>query len=111
MTPLKAIKLHCLWCMNSGRLKDVRECGDSDICPLHPLKEGIAVRGMQPLKVIREKCLECAGSSQDVRECPGQMANGFCPLHEFRFGEKPSTKKRRAVYQKRPSKTNGKAIF
>lgn len=100
-TPLKAIKAHCKWCQG-GSLQWVRECGD-DNCPLLPLREGKTVKGISPLKTIRRKCLECVETSKDVRDCPGQMTNGFCPLHPFRFGRKPSTLEKeapqKAIYQ------------
>lgn len=74
----------------NGSLKWVRDCGD-ELCPLLPLREGKAVKGVSPLRTIRGKCLECCETSQDVKECPGQMSNGWCPLHPFRFGKKPRT--------------------
>ena len=88
-TPLIAIKENCKWCMD-GSLKYVRECGDGN-CPLLPLREGKSVKGISPLKTIRAKCLECVETPQYVKECPGQMYNGFCPLHPYRFGKKSRT--------------------
>ena len=39
-----------------------------------------------PVKAIREKCLDCSGgSSSEVKACP---VNG-CALHPFRFGKNP----------------------
>ena len=100
MTPLRAIKEHCKWCMG-GSLQWVRECGD-DICPLHPLREGRAVKGVSPLQTIRRKCRECVETSQDIRDCLGEMHNGTCPVHPFRFGRKP---------QKDAQKSSTEAIF
>jgi hypothetical protein len=41
---------------------------------------------MAPLKVIREKCLECCcGSTGEVRECPITT----CPLWPYRMGTNP----------------------
>ena len=44
-----------------------------------------------PVKVIRDKCLDCCcGSSKEVELCPV----GKCPLHPFRFGKNPYREKR-----------------
>lgn len=41
---------------------------------------------MNPLKAIREKCLDCCcGQPQEVKLCP---ATG-CALHPFRLGKNP----------------------
>ena len=46
---------------------------------------------MNPLKVIRLKCLECSnGSSNEVKLCPVEK----CPLYLYRFGTNPDRKKR-----------------
>lgn len=46
---------------------------------------------MNPLKVIRLKCLECSnGSSNEVKLCPVTK----CPLYPYRFGTNPDRKKR-----------------
>ena len=46
---------------------------------------------MNPLKVIRLKCLECSnGSSNEVKLCPVEK----CPLYFYRFGTNPDRKKR-----------------
>lgn len=45
---------------------------------------------MNPMKAIREKCLDCcAGSSLEVKLC--NVEN--CPLFPFRFGKNPFRKK------------------
>ena len=43
-----------------------------------------------PLKAIRKKCLDCAGSRGEVRKC--DSAN-ICDIHPFRFGKNPFRKK------------------
>ena len=43
-----------------------------------------------PLKAIRKKCLDCAGSRGEVRKC--ESANS-CEVHPFRFGKNPFRKK------------------
>ena len=43
-----------------------------------------------PLKAIRQNCIECCGGSKhEVSLCP---ATG-CPLHPFRFGKNPYSKR------------------
>lgn len=51
-----------------------------------------------PVKAIREKCLECScGSYEEVKNCP--VAS--CALHPFRFGKNPyRTKKELTEEQK-----------
>lgn len=44
-----------------------------------------------PVKVIRDKCLDCTcGSSKKVELCPIRK----CPLWPFRFGKNPYREKR-----------------
>jgi len=43
---------------------------------------------MTPLKAIRAKCLECAGSRHAVLNC----RNGDCALYALRFGKNPHRK-------------------
>ena len=44
-----------------------------------------------PVKAIREYCLECScGSSNEVKLCTIER----CPLYAFRFGENPYRAKR-----------------
>lgn len=46
---------------------------------------------MNPLKAIREKCLDCmCGSPVEVQRC----VCPDCPLFPFRFGKNPFRKKR-----------------
>jgi len=42
-----------------------------------------------PLKAIREKCLDCNGTSLEVKLCPCTD----CALHPFRFGKNPFNKR------------------
>jgi len=50
-----------------------------------------------PLKAIREKCLDCAGSRGEVRKCPSLS----CWLHPFRFGKNPFRKKVKLTVEER----------
>lgn len=46
---------------------------------------------MNPLRAIREKCIECCGGVLgEVRQCPVKG----CALHPFRLGTNPYRKKR-----------------
>lgn len=40
---------------------------------------------MTPMKAIRAKCLDCCGSSREVRLCTVEK----CPLYPYRFGKRP----------------------
>lgn len=48
-------------------------------------------KSTNPVKVIREKCLDCCcGSMKQVELCP---CESNCPLWPFRFGKNPFRKK------------------
>ena len=48
-------------------------------------------RHRNPVKVIRDKCIDCcAGSSKEVELCAVKK----CPLWPFRFGKNPYREKR-----------------
>lgn len=50
-----------------------------------------------PVKAIREFCLECCGdSSAAVKEC-----TATCPLHPFRLGRNPYRTKREMTEEQR----------
>ena len=88
LTPLKAIRKHCLWCQGNSS-KWVAECNDYK-CPLHTLRLGHSVKGERPLKAIRKFCLHCVGTATEVRTCsPDFLMGGRCPLYEYRFGVRP----------------------
>jgi hypothetical protein len=87
MTPLKAIRRHCLWCANA-QAHEVNLCPVA-WCPLHPYRFGKMpdIPDSSPLGAIRKRCLDCVGGSfQDVTEC----ATASCDLHLFRFGKNPN---------------------
>ena len=43
-----------------------------------------------PIKAIRAKCIDCCcGDREEVKLCPATD----CPLHPFRFGKNPFTKR------------------
>lgn len=41
------------------------------------------------LKIIRQHCLLCNGSANEVKLCPAEK----CPLHPLRFGRDPEKRK------------------
>jgi len=83
--PLKAIRKHCLWCMNE-QPNEVRLCPTTD-CPFYKIRYGKRYKGIFSLKAIRERCLDCmAGSNTDVRKCPHKD----CELYLYRMGHNPS---------------------
>ena len=48
---------------------------------------------LTPMQAVRKTCLYCAGTSQGVRECDGQLEDWggkpmTCPLHPLRFGRR-----------------------
>lgn len=49
------------------------------------------MKNTNPLRVIREKCLDCCcSSSQEVKLCTAEN----CALYPFRFGKNPYRKKK-----------------
>ncbi len=86
-SPLKIIKLFCLWCCNGSSL-EARLCS-AEGCPSHALRFGKRPKGIasvRPLNIARARCLNCSGgSSKEVAEC---KAND-CPLWIYRSGHNP----------------------
>ncbi len=91
MTPAKAIRLECKWCM--GSVKSFR-C-DSEICKLND-------KSLSPLKRIRAHCLDCTETRQEVKNCTGKLLFEYrlCFLHSYRMGTNP---KRKGIGNKKPS--------
>ena len=40
---------------------------------------------MTPMKAIRAKCIDCCGTSHEVKLCAVEK----CPLYPYRFGKRP----------------------
>jgi len=88
--PVKAIRLHCLWCMYDSS-NEVKLCPTKD-CPLYPLRFGRRKLGYSALKAIRKRCIDCKGGSKaEVRKCEFKD----CSLYEFRMGHNPALKGKR----------------
>ena len=107
LTPLKATRRHCLMCAGDNR-EYVRECSDRD-CPAWPYRMG---RDRVKLRTIRELCLECAGSVQEVKDCTGGedvCGLGPCPLWRFRLGSNPNITK--ATRQKQSQRAREREIW
>ena len=111
LSPLKAVRAHCLWCCN-GLANEVSLCA-ANACPLHPyrmgrnpdkvalLEDGTAVYpaekpaarselvadGATGLGMIRRRCMDCSGGS--VAEVKACQATG-CALWPFRLGRNPN---------------------
>lgn len=104
-SPIKACKEFCKECMNTQEgMKDIWQC-PSPRCNVFPFRMGKTERGDYPsvpvLSAIRNQCLECVGSYEDIKNCTcngngkcNNLENYKCPLYEFRFGENLFTKKR-----------------
>jgi len=96
-SPLKVIRKYCLWCM-AGQSYLVAGCETKD-CPLFLFRMNKSVRGRSRLKAIRKRCLDCAGSSDEVKSCNSYQGNPdkveVCPLWEYRFGKNPKLKGKR----------------
>lgn len=90
MTPSKAIKAECRYCMNATVF---RGCS-SEICKLND----ISIKSN--LKRIKSHCITCIPeqSLQGVRKCDGKITNPephICPLHPYRLGHNPKLKGKR----------------
>lgn len=102
-SPIKAIKEFCKECMNTDTfMGDIWEC-PTEKCNLFLFRMGKTERGNYPsvpaLNAIRNHCLECVGTYNEIENCTcdgKNQCNGLenykCPLHEFRFGTNPYVK-------------------
>lgn len=109
LTPLKAIRKHCLWCMRE-QSNEVKLCPESaKPCPLWKLRFGRGVKGVSALKQIRLRCFDCSGGSpQEIRNCKFSPEFGigdvpwirYCDLWVYRDGHNPSLKGKRGKGRK-----------
>lgn len=49
------------------------------------MKEKNPYRELSPLEAIRERCLWCKNTPNNVKMCQRKL----CPLYPFRFGKEP----------------------
>ncbi len=93
MTPLEAVRKHCLWCCVDQPL-EVRECRSSKSCALWPYRFGKlpGIPGQSPLKAIRARCVDCVQGYAEVARCKQgpKLSLGPCALWPFRFGTNPN---------------------
>lgn len=82
MTPSKAIKLECRFCMG-----DVRRPCESKVCNLNN-------KSLSPLKRIKSHCLDCVEMKSEVKNCTGKLLfeERLCYLHPYRQGHDPKRK-------------------
>ena len=98
LTPLQSIRKECLYCMG-GSPQLVGEC-ESMTCVLWPYRTGRISPGADRrlLRLIRSFCLQCVGSSDEVKKCTGKMLDGtVCDFHPYRRGKRPSNHKQEPV--------------
>ena len=76
---------------------------EGELIGRHPAKVPLEIlslkfRAQNPLKAIREKCLDCCcGNAAEVRKCVAVD----CPLWPFRMGTNPFRKKRELSRQQK----------
>jgi hypothetical protein len=96
MTPTRAIKVECKWCMNGDRIS----LCNSEVCKL---KKGNLNKS--PLRRIKVYCLDClVGTIYDVKDCDGIVLNnstGKCPLHPYRLGKDSLRKKKKLTEEEK----------
>src|SRR5215471_6252336 len=80
---------------------------EGELIGKHPSEVGSEIlslkfRAQNPLKAIREKCLDCCcGKAAEVRKCVAVD----CPLWPFRMGTNPFRKKREHTAEQRQAMT------
>lgn len=63
---------------------------------------------MTPLQAIKAKCLDCVcDQKQEVKLCP--IVD--CPLHQFRFGKNPNSKRTMRDKQKQAASERFKKMW
>jgi len=80
ITPSKAIKLECKWCMGSAKSFTC----DSQICELNN-------RTLSHLKRIKLHCLDCVEIRREIKDCTVKLLSEdrLCYLHPYRLGHNP----------------------
>ena len=81
LTRLQAIRKFCIDCMG-GRIYLPTDC-PAIHCKLYPYRLGKGGGGKTIL--IRKYCLECVGTSDEVKKC----SMSECPFYNFRLGSVP----------------------
>lgn len=104
-SPIRACKEFCKECMNTQEgMNDIWQC-PSERCNVFPFRMGKTERGNYPvvpaLSAIRNHCLECLETYDEIRCCTcdgknpcNNLKNYKCPFYEFRFGTNPYSNKK-----------------
>ena len=96
LTPLKAIRKHCVEHCCLGQPSEVRVCPCKD-CEFYPYRLGHKPKTgpppkLSPLKAIRARCVDCSACElKRVKECPIRD----CPTYEYRMGKNPALVEKR----------------
>lgn len=88
MTPLRAIRLQCFFCMND-HAPGIAECTDK-VCVFYNFRmmKNNSNPRKSALKQIRKYCLDCGDGWKGVKDCEYKD----CALYKFRFGKNPNRK-------------------
>lgn len=102
VTPLRAIRLKCLYCSNNNR-EEIKNCIIPE-CSLYPFRLGKGVKRKRPskLKAIRKYCYGCEeGTWLGIKNC--ELTD--CALYQYRFGKKAGLALNPPVLKGRNKKT------
>ena len=81
LTPLKALRKYCLWCCNDS-FSEIKLCPATE-CLFYNFRDGHKHGLSFSIKIIRKKCLDCAGTSDEVKVCEHKD----CPLYIYNKGK------------------------
>lgn len=95
MTPLKAIRHYCRYCMN-GQENEIRLC-PSTSCFFFDCRFGKneTIPRVSALKLIKSYCFDCSGGSVHKRK---HCWDKDCVLYQYRLGHNPAIKRPGNVY-------------
>ena len=89
-SPLKTIRAHCHYCVQSRLDSEVENCTGNIIfatgkpCPFYQYRTG---GKRTSIKVMRQFCLDCMGGNKEaISEC--EISD--CLIYPFRFGKNPA---------------------
>jgi len=111
LTPREAIRAFCHWC-NGG---NPASCAYS-VCSLYNYRSSKALPGGNgsPLRAIRFRCLDCAGTNEAVRSCNVSrfftITQTECPLWPHREGQRHASARYRAERRKQESKQRRETV-
>lgn len=103
-SPRTAIRKNCRWCNGD---ENPANCPVTT-CPAYPLRLTKAEPGADTaLRTIRAQCLDCAGSTEEVRTCTAYKPfhdNPPCLLWPHRFGKRLVTEEYREARRSQANK-------